>query len=377
MGATYDVVIAGAGAMGSSIALHAARRGMRVLAVDRFSPPHDQGSSHGTTRLIREAYHEHPLYVPLVRRSYEHWRGMEAELGVSLLRNCGSLMLGVPESPLVAGTVRSAREHVVPHEVLSAEEVTRRFPGFAPLDEMVGVHEPGSCLMHPEEVVGHQIGLAQSSGAEFRFRCRLESFKCSDDGATVTLDGESVSTGQVVLAAGAWNPQLAPDVFATLSIERQLQQWWTPARSPELFAPEHMPVSMWQLADEKIFYTMPNTGRGLKLGWHHNGPLVEPDEVDRNPTPRENAELADLLRRFLPQAKGERQGSAVCFYTNTPDGHFLIDRHPREERVVLVSPCSGHGFKFASVIGEVVTDLLAGTPPAFDLTPFRYGRFTR
>lgn len=375
MPAAYDVIIAGLGVMGSSVALHAARRGLRVLGVDRLEPPHRHGSSHGNTRLIREAYYEHPLYVPLVRRSYELWRELEADRGEVLLTRTGSVMVGSPDSELVRGTIRSGVEHAVPHEVLSAEELHRNFPGFEPPAEFVGVHEPGSSLLNPEKVVTAQLDAARGAGADIRLSEPVLSWSQADGVVKVLLRSEEMEVANLVLAAGAWNPSLAGGALGGVTVERQLQQWWTPARSPEFFVAANMPVSMWQLGDGRIFYTMPDTGRGLKLGWHHNGPTVDPDRVDREPGLAENAELADLLRRFLPAAKGARAASEVCLYTNTPDGHFLLDRCPDAPGVWLMSPCSGHGFKFASVLGELMADRLTGREPAFDLTPFRYDRF--
>jgi sarcosine oxidase len=284
-------------------------------------------------------------------------------------------MIGAPDSELVTGTRRSAAAHGVPHEVMSAEEVHRSFPGFELPDGFLGVHEPGSSLLQPESVVSAQLDMARRAGAELRVDCKVVSWQCNESAVEVALSNGSATAAQLVLSAGAWNAQLAPGLSQVLHVERQLQQWWRPARSPERFAAAAMPVSMWQLPDARIFYTMPDTGRGLKLGWHHNGATVDPDTVDRHPSPGENAELADLLRRFLPAAKGERLANAVCFYTNTPDGHFLIDRHPADERVWIMSPCSGHGFKFASALGDVMAGLLAGEESPFDLTPFRLGRF--
>lgn len=373
----YDVIIAGLGVMGSSVALHAARRGLRVLGIDRFAPPHTLGSSHGSTRLIREAYYEHPLYVPLVRRSYELWRELEHDAGEVLLTRTGSLMVGHPDSELVRGTIRSGEEHAVPHEVLDAEELHRNFPGFEPPDDFVGVHEPGSSLLQPERVWASQLRLAEAAGAEFITNQAVLSWKSAEGVTNVRTDSGSFEGAQLVLSAGAWNRSLAPDALAMLSVERQLQQWWAPARNAELFRAARMPVSMWQLSDGRIFYTMPDTGQGLKLGWHHNGPTVDPDRVERDASPAENAELTDLLRRFMPAAKGMRQASAVCFYTNTPDGHFLVDPCPGARGVWLMSPCSGHGFKFASVLGECMADLLTGRTPAFDLSPFRHDRFAQ
>jgi sarcosine oxidase len=371
----YDVIVAGLGVMGSSVALHAARRGLRVLGLDRFAPPHTMGSSHGNTRLIREAYYEHPLYVPLVRRSYELLCELEQDLGQALVTRTGSLMLGHPRSELVQGTIRSVVEHAVPHRVMSAEEVHREFPGLEPSDDFVGVYEPGSSLLNPEMIVAGQLTLAAMAGAELLYNEPVVSWKTDDSGVRVSTSVADYRCRQLVLAAGAWNARLAPEAFGMLRVERQLQQWWVPAKSPEWFGAGNLPVSMWQLPDARIFYTMPDTGLGLKLGWHHSGAIVDPDTVGREAEPAENAELADLLRRFLPAAKGARRASAACLYTNTPDGHFVIDRHPEESNVWLLSPCSGHGFKFAGVLGEVVAALLTDTPPGFDLSPFQLGRF--
>ncbi|MCC6316754.1 MAG: N-methyl-L-tryptophan oxidase [Gemmatimonadaceae bacterium] len=373
--APYDVVIAGLGAMGSSAALHLARRGVRVLALDRYAPPHDHGSSHGKTRLIREAYFEAPLYVPLVRRAYELWHQLSAEIGSPLIQPCGALMIGTPDSAVIAGTLESARHHAVPHERLDAQEIHRRFPPFTPLDDMIGVHEPGAGLLEPERVIALHLELATRSGAALMYGCRLERWESADGGVTIYTDQGSFSAHQLVLACGAWVPGLLPQL--PLEVERQVLHWWIPARTPEAFRADRMPASLWSLHDGTMFYTMPDTGHGLKTGWHHHGERADPDAVDRTVSRAEHAAMTDLLRRFVPAGKGTRRESQVCLYTNTPDQHFLIDRLPGEPRVLAVSACSGHGFKFSSVIGEVVADLVTTGMCAFDLSPFRLSRFGR
>lgn len=372
----FDAAVVGLGAMGSAVALHLARRGLRVLGIDRYAPPHVRGSSHGRSRLIREAYYEDPLYVPLVRRSLELWRDLERETnGVPLVVRTGSLMIGAPDSGLVSGTLDSARRHAVEHELLSAEELRWRFPAFSPHGEMVAVYEPGSSLLDPERIVALQLELAGRAGAQLLYGETVLGWDPILGGVALRTDRGSHLASQVVLSAGGWAPRLLAPLAVPLEVERQVQSWWAPAGAPDLVAAGRMPVSMWQLASGRIFYTMPDRGDGVKAGWHHNGQAVDPDAVDRVMSTVEADEIAELLRRFVPAACGERRGYEVCLYTNTPDRHFLVDRHPGDARVLIVSACSGHGFKFASVIGEIVTDLLTTGRCAFDLGAFRATRW--
>ncbi|MGQ0648795.1 MAG: N-methyl-L-tryptophan oxidase [Gemmatimonadaceae bacterium] len=372
----FDVVVVGVGAMGSAILFELSRRGLRVLGIDRYAPPHFHGSSHGRTRLIREAYYEDPLYVPLVRRAYDRWHALAREAGGdSLVTRTGSLMIGAPDSELVRGTLRSAEEHAVPHQLLSADRLHQLFPAFAPLDEMVGVHEPGSSLLDPERIIALHLELAARAGAQLGFGERVSDWQLEEGGVQVRTDRGTYLARYIVLAAGAWAASLVPSLALPLEVERQVQCWWEPIRWPELHRIDRMPVSMWELGNGKVFYTMPDTGAGVKIGWHHNGRPVDPDGVDRELSGAEGSAIADLLRRFLPNAKGRRLAHEVCLYTNTPDRHFIVDRHPEDERVLIVSACSGHGFKFASVIGEIVADLLTQGGCAFDLGAFRASRF--
>ncbi|MBC7894410.1 MAG: N-methyl-L-tryptophan oxidase [Cytophagaceae bacterium] len=374
--ASYDVAVVGLGAMGSSAALHLARRGLRVLGIDRFAPPHDLGSSHGRARLIREAYYEDPLYVPLVRRAYELWRALEHEVAAPVLHRTGAVMIGAAESELIMGTRESAIRHDVPHELLDAKQLHQRFPVLEPLADMVGVFEPGASILVPETIVGLQVELASRAGATLVFGERVMSWEGGTDGVELRTDRGTHHARQVVCCAGAWTPGLVAGTSSLLEVERQVQQWWAPARKEESFGIGHMPVTLWELANGRVFYTMPDMGQGLKVGWHHSGAVTDPDRVERTVSPEEHAGIADLLRRFTPAAKGDRLASQVCLYTNTPDRHFIVDRLPGEARVLLVSACSGHGFKFASVIGEVVADLVTSGRSAFDLTPFRLARFS-
>lgn len=356
--------------------LHLARRGLRVLGLDRFAPPHDLGSSHGRARLIREAYYEDPLYVPLVRRAYALWRELEHEVAAPVLHRAGALMIGAAQSELVTGTLESALRHGVEHEVLDARQLHQRFPVLMPLDDMVGVFEPGASLLVAERVVGLQVELASRAGATLAFGETVASWEGTPDGVELRTDRGTHHARQVVCCAGAWTAQLIPGLAPFLEVERQVQEWWEPARHEDAVKIGHMPVTLWELANGSVFYTMPDMGHGMKVGWHHGGAVVHPDRVDRNVSQEEHASVSDLLRRFAPWGKGERLGHQVCLYTNTPDRHFIVDRLPGDPRMLVVSACSGHGFKFASVLGEVVADLMANGRSAFDLAPFRLARFT-
>ena len=286
-------------------------------------------------------------------------------------------MIGARDSGIVTGTLASAGRHQVPYELLDADQVTRRFPAFSPLDDMVGVYEPGASVLRPERIVALQLELASRAGASLQFGEQALGWEPVPGGIELRTERNAWSARHLVCCAGPWTGALLSAAALPLTVERQVQTWWEPSRDPELFSSDRMPVSMWQLANGTVFYTMPNRGDGVKAGWHHNGPTVDPDTVDRDVTPAENASVADLLRRFVPHAKGQRLHQTVCLYTNTPDGHFIVDELPGHERVLVVSACSGHGFKFASVMGEIVADLVTTGRCAFDLAPFRLSRFSR
>jgi sarcosine oxidase len=375
----YDVIVVGLGAMGSAACWHLARRGARVLGVDRFDPPHGHGSSHGRSRIIREAYFESPLYVPLVRRAYELWAELEAATGERLLHQTGGLMLGPPDGAVVAGALASARQHALPYEELSAAEVVRRFPGFRPTVDMVGVWEPRAGWLAPERAIAAHLALAARHGAELRTNepaLRWRAGGGGGAGVEVTTAYGTYAARRLVLAAGAWTRALlGPALDLPLVVERVVQHWFRPARATDLFAPGRFPIFICEYAPGLAWYGFPDAGDGVKAALHHHGELgVDPDALRRDVGPDEVAYVRALLRTFMPAADGPLAESAVCMYTNTPDEHFVIDAHPGHPEVVIASPCSGHGFKFSSAIGELVAELATEGRTAFDLTPFRVGR---
>lgn len=370
----YDVGVVGLGAMGSAAALELARRGLRVIGFDRYAPPHTFGSSHGHVRLIREAYYEGPVYVPMVRRAFELWRALDGQAGGRLLTPAGVLMIGHPESAIVTGAAQSARMYGIPFEMLDAAEVMARFPAFVLDAGHVALYEPGAALLHAELCIAFELELASRHGAELRYHEPVETWHPVGDAIDIRTASGGYRVRQLVLSPGAWLPELSGGLALPLTVERQVQYWWDPAQS-DYFQAGRMPVAMLELGDGRLFYTMPDTGHGVKIGWHHTGQATNPTDVDRTVSVDERSAIRELLDRYMPLAQGTERTHAVCLYTSTPDAAFILDRHPQVDRALVVSACSGHGFKFAPVIGEIVADLVTTGQSAFDLTPFALKRF--
>ena len=369
MAHTTDVIVVGLGAMGSAALYHLAQRGVRVVGLDRFAPPHALGSTHGLSRIIRESYYEHPRYVPLVQRAYDLWAELERRSARRLFYQTGGLMIGDADGVLVAGALRSAREHGLAHEMLTAKEVHARFPGFVLPSEMSGFFEPRAGVLDPEGCVDAHLQLAVAAGAEVRSNEPIREWNVKGGRVRVVTEHGTYDAARLAFCAGAWNPALIDDSSISLRVERQIMHWFTPARTPELFAPARCPIAMTEYAPDRIFYFVPDSGDGVKAAIHHEGEVTDPDAVRREVTQEDVAPVTRLLRQYLPNAAGPLRGSATCLYTNTSDGHFLLAPHARHEEVLIVSACSGHGFKFASAIGEAVADLTMSLPRP-DLIPF-------
>ncbi|HKW48300.1 MAG TPA: N-methyl-L-tryptophan oxidase [Gemmatimonadaceae bacterium] len=369
MAHTTDVMVVGLGAMGSAALYHLAQRGVRVAGFDRFAPPHSLGSTHGLSRIIREAYYEHPHYVPLVQRAYELWADLERRSAQRLFHQTGGLMIGEQNGVLVTGALRSAREHGLEHEELTAADVRRRFPGFAIPNEMGAFYEPRAGILDPEGCVAAHLQLAGAAGAEVFVEEPVLEWSMSGGRARVVTSKGAYDAGRLALCTGAWTPALLDDDSVSLRVERQVMHWFTPAHNAHLFTPARCPIAMIEYGSDRIFYFVPDGGDGVKAALHHEGETADPDTVRRDVDDEEVDRVTRLLKTYLPDAAGDRRRSATCLYTNTPDGHFLITPHARYENVLIVSACSGHGFKFASAIGEAVADILMGTSRP-DLNPF-------
>ena len=370
MATHHDVLIAGLGAMGSATAYHLSRRGRRVCGFDRYAPPHTMGSSHGQSRIIRQAYFEDPVYVPMVLRAYELWRELERESDMPLLLETGGLMIGRPDSELVAGARASAQQYGLEHEVLDASEISRRFPALSPEPHMVAVYEPRAGILFPEACVGAHLSRARACGAQFHPDEPVLSWQAGASGVSVSTPGGLYTADLLIITAGSWAGQLLADLEPPLTVERQVAFWFDPKSSRDRFLPEHCPIQLWQLDDGRFAYSFPDLGSGVKVACHHEGISGSPDTLVRDVSEDEVEAIRPFLRRYLPDADGAFRSAAACLYTNTPDEHFWIDRHPLHANVLIASPCSGHGFKFASVIGEVLADLAMHGTAAFDLSRF-------
>lgn len=371
----YDVIVAGLGAMGSAAAYHLAASGNRVLGLDRFQPPHEFGSSHGLTRIIREAYFEDPAYVPLVQRAYELWADLERQSSRQIYLPTGGAMIGPAGGVLVRGAEQSARQHQLAHRLLATAELRQKFPAFIPADDMVAVWEPRAGILFPEGAVQSHLELGAKLGATLRFHEPVLKWEATAQGVRVFTAQQSYTAARLLLSAGAWMSSLLPDLKLSLKVERQVLFWFEPKAGAEQFAPGRCPVFICEYATQKFFYGLPDLGDGFKIALHHQGEEAQPESVRREVSAEEIGAMRDLLRRFLPEANGRMRSTAVCVYTNTPDEHFILDRHPAHGQVLIASPCSGHGFKFSSAIGEIAAQLLTGRHPPFDLRLFSLQRF--
>lgn len=361
--------------MGSMTLYELASRGHQVIGCDRFTPPHSLGSSHGQSRIIREAYFEDPLYVPLVQRAYQRWQVLEQASATVLFQQTGGLMLGPPDGMLVHGALESADLHHLPYEILTASMVRERFPAFHPRHDMVGLLEPRAGVLHPEHAIRAALSVATAKGAQVHTQETLLEWQPDGDGVVVVTTGGQYSARSLVLTLGAWTPGFATELRLPLVVQRNVQHWFTARRNKFDFLPGRFPVFISEYAPNKSFYGFPELGDGVKVARHSQGDTVTPDSVNRNVAEYEVAEVRTLIDAFLPDANGPLCRSAVCFYTNTPDGHFLIGRHPSHSAVILASPCSGHGFKFASAIGEALADLATHHAPQVSLSTFGIERF--
>jgi sarcosine oxidase len=371
---TYDAIVVGLGSMGSATLYHLARRGQRVLGLERFDVPNALGSSVGVNRIIRLAYAEHPDYVPLLLRSYELWRELEALTRERLLVITGGLDVGRENEETVRGALLSCDLHQLAHELLDAATVRRRFPGYGLPPDMVAVYQPeGGFLMSERCVVAHTVA-ALDLGAEVHGRERATSWTADGTGVRVKTESGTYQAGSLVVTAGPWVGELVAELAPLAVPERQVLLWTQPLR-PEFFRTDAFPVFTMQ-APEGRFYGFPVFGvPGFKIGkYHHRREEVGLDAIDRACHPEDEAVLREGIRRYFPDADGSTLAMKVCLFTNTSDEHFILDRHPDHAHVVIAAGFSGHGFKFCSVVGEIMTDLVMTGTTRHKIDRFRLAR---
>jgi sarcosine oxidase len=371
---TYDAIVIGVGGMGSATLFHLARAGCKVLGIEQFGIPHDRGSSHGSTRIIRMAYSEGSEYVDLVRSAYEYWRELEALSGESILHITGGLDIGPEGSWTIEGSRKSCLEHDLAFEELDASEVNRRFPGYRLPESLRAIHQPDGGYVLCELAVKTYAEAARAHGAEVRPNEPVVAWQRDGEGVRVETSAGVYSSARLVLTAGPWAGKLAPALLPVCKPERQVLLWTDPLEAAP-FDPARFPVFNME-APEGRYYGFPNhRGEGFKIGrYHHLEQAADPDRVDRGCHPEDEAILRKGIAAYFPLANGPARRMTTCLFTNSPDEHFILDRYPGESNVTVAAGFSGHGFKFCSVIGKVMADLCLEGRTRWNIEPFRLGR---
>jgi sarcosine oxidase len=358
----HDAIVAGLGAHGSAAAYQLAKRGQSVLGFERFARGHTLASFGGLSRIIRLSYYEHPSYVPLLKRAWDLWRELERDSGESLLTQTGGLYMGPPDGELVSGSLASARTHDLEHELLDDAQLRQRYPVFAVDRDWVGVFDVQAGWLAPERSVETHLRMAERHGATLRFTEPVERWERDGEGVRVVTARGDYRARRLVITAGAWLSRLLPELAPHLWVERNVLFWFEPRGELDAFA--RLPVYIIEDTD-RLYYGFPyDPANGLKMAGLHFGDRVDPDTVDREPSATDEERVRAWLRRRMPLANGERRRAQVCLYTNSPDGHFIIDR---EGPVAYASACSGHGFKFASAVGEILADLTISGRSSLDI----------
>ncbi|NVZ84907.1 N-methyl-L-tryptophan oxidase [Pseudomonas yamanorum] len=384
----YDVAVIGLGAMGAATLYQLARRGVHVIGIDRFAPPHDQGSSHGDTRITRQAVGEGAAYVPLVIRSQQIWRELEAELDVSLFEQCGVLVMssGEPAAPqhgiadFTRQTIALGKAYGIPHEVLNAEQIRGRFAQFAGLeDNAVGYFEPGGGYVKPERCIEAQLTLARQLGAETLTGAVVSQLQSDNGEVTISTETHTVRAGKVIVCAGMWSAELLGAPFDTLLTVCRQNLYWFKLAEPSVFPPNsptfilaHGPGE-----DDNCYGFPPIAGEhSMKVACEQRAVATTPEAVNRQVSPAESdAMFSAHLAGKVGGVTSQVLKTAVCTYTLTPDYGFIIDQHPHLENVTVVSACSGHGFKHSAAIGEALAQQCVDGKSAIDLSAFSLRRF--
>jgi sarcosine oxidase len=368
----FHTIVAGLGAMGSAALYHLATSGVKVAGFDRFAPPHAMGSSHGETRMIREAYYENPRYVPLVRRAYELWHELSAASGETMIVETGGIYAGPPDGELVPGMLRAAREHGIDIVELSHPDASREFPWLHFEKSWQIAREPRAGFVYPEKCIAAHLQLAANKGATLHTSEPVQSWEASGDGVTVRTQRGEYSAEKLILATGAWMIDTLSGLGIETVVERQPLFWFKPNTTAG------RPSAVWALEFKhaKLLYGFPGTKAGVKVAIHYGGvQRTRPDEIDRTLHDKDVQLLRRHAGKYLPNLLGELTKAEVCMYTNTPDLHFIFDAHPQHNNVLVVSACSGHGFKFSSAIGEAAAQWSRDGAPRADMSLFTLARF--
>ncbi|MCO5220136.1 MAG: N-methyl-L-tryptophan oxidase [Thermomicrobiales bacterium] len=371
----YDAIVVGVGGMGSATAWQLARRGKTVLGLEQFDIPHASGSSHGINRIIRLAYYEDPSYVPLLKRAYELWRELEAACGEHLLHITGSVDASEPDGIVFSGALESCQLHGLSHEVLTSAELSTRFPGYRLPENYLALYQEDGGFLLSERCIVRHAEEAMKLGAELHGREAVLGWASSENGLSVRTTRGVYQTEKLIFTAGAWMGEMLDELRPLLRPERQVLAWLQPIE-PALFTPETFPVFNLTVPEGR-YYGFPVYGNpGFKIGrYHHLDEQIDPAEPLRAPDQADEEILRAFVSRYTPLANGPALSLRTCIFTNSPDEHFIIDTLPDDDRIILASPCSGHGYKFCSVIGEILADLAIDGSTRHDISLFSLDRF--
>lgn len=386
----YDVIIAGLGAVGSAALYQLSKLGISTLGIDQFRPPHARGSSHGDTQIARQATGEGSPYAQLATRSYQIWRELEASTGSELFNQCGVLNIAGSSNPsvtrgtspftnLFGNAIAVAHEFGIPHELLDARKIRERYPQFKIADDSFGYFEPRGGFLRPERCIDAQLTLAKANGASIRYDERILCFSCDENFARVRTETSEYHSRHLVLSVGAWLPQLIGQSYAGLfTVTRQLLFWFEICdRDIKSFMPSQCPAFILDAKGDKHgIYGFPTTdGQSVKIARQEQGDRTTADRPQQGGgTEEAEAIWSDFVQAYLPSLRKSVLKSMSCLYTNTADGGFVIDRHPDYPSVLVVSPCSGHGFKHSAAIGQTVAELISHGDASIDLRPFAFSR---
>jgi sarcosine oxidase len=375
----FDVIVVGLGAMGSATAYHLSKQHTKVLGLEAFVPAHNKGSSHGESRIIRQAYFEDPAYVPLVLRAYELWDELQNESNEHILSITGGVAIGSPQRGLITGCLKSAGRYGLEHDLLDAREMRLRFPQFALADNEVAFYEEKAGYLKPEECIRQHLRCASKRGADLRFEEPVLSWKASQsgDGVSVTTERQTYQARSLVISVGPWFLELVPNVSMPVIVSRRVMFWLKPTSQPSAFDRSIFPIFIWEPEQGPLFYGFPRTREAgdPKVGIHSEGEECTPSTIDRVINERDEMAIRSAIRSRIPALNGEVSHAVTCMYTMTPDGHFIIDAHPEYPQVILAAGFSGHGFKFSSVVGEILSDLSMTGETSSDIALFSGSRF--
>lgn len=373
-GQVFDHIVIGAGGMGSAAIYELARRGRRVLALEKFGIAHELGSSAGSTRIFRFAYYEHPSYVPLMRLALERWQRLEREFGERLVTVTGGLDIGLPSGRVVTGSKAACREHKLSHEVLSGAEVEKRHPAWRLPAGFEAVYQPDAGFLPADRAILAHATVARRLGADIRENEPVRGWKTFGGRVEVETDRGRYEAGSLVIAAGAWSGRLLAQLRPLAVPQRQVVGWFeTPG--PE-YAPGKFPVFILDCPEQGNFYGFPEqASEGFKIGkFRHRQEDVDPDAIDRHIT-KEDEDVLRLASRYFARPMGAPVSFKTCMFVNSPDEHFILDSLPEHPNAVVAAGFSGHGFKFCSAVGEVLADLAMHGETRHDTRLFRLNRF--